>query len=243
MIVISLILCFSLVGCTFNKKGKIENLKEEVTTLISNSKYDEAMLKYDEILSLDNSSINVDGKNNIQILKYEKIAEEALTEGDVETAVDNYEKILDIKETEGVKSILLNIKEEQEAVIQVQTFYDELYNIQKERLRSGISVNPTDMEYIIKDLRRLTEDFEEIDDSKDTDIARHIKNVKKSLHYELYMINVDSKLHDDSGLSEALGELDTGMKMVNTLTVANTRNSLNDSIDGIIDMPIPEKYK
>ncbi|MCD9026089.1 hypothetical protein [Cohnella silvisoli] len=243
VVAISLILCLSLMGCTESKEKKIEKLKEEATTFISSNNYDDAMLKYDEILALDDSPIYADEKTNIQILKYRKSADEALKNGEIKKAIETYEKILVIKEVDDVKSILSDIKEEQEAAIQVQAFYDELYNIQKDRLRSGIKVKPTDMEYIIKDLRRLTEDFERIDDSKDTDIARHIKSVKESLHYSLYKIQVDSKLHDDSGLSEAFGELDSEMKMVNTLAVANTRNSLNESIDGIIAMPIPEKYK
>lgn len=243
LVMFSLFLCASLMGCALNKEKKIETLKEEANTLISNNEFDDALLKYDEILDIDDSSIYKDEKNNIQIMKYRNIADAAIKNGELGEAVEIYEKILEIKDINDVKSILSDIKEEQESATKVQIFYDELYTIQKERLRSGITVKPTDMEYIIKDLRRLTEDFENIDDSKNTDISLHVKKVKESLDYQLYKIQVDSKLHDDSGLSEAFGELDSGMNMVNTIAVAETRNSLNKSIDGIIAMSVPEKYK
>ncbi|MCR8843434.1 hypothetical protein NQ117_07040 [Paenibacillus sp. SC116] len=140
-----------------------------------------------------------------------------------------------------MKSKLEDITDEIESVKQVKAFYDELYNIQKERIRSGIEVMPTDMEYIIKDLRKATINFEAIDDSKDTDIA--LKDVKNTGAYTLYKIQVDSELYDDAGLDEALGELDSGFKAKLTMTVALTRNTLNDSIDDMITMPIPSKYK
>jgi hypothetical protein len=50
-------------------------------------------------------------------------------------------------------------------------------------------------------------------------------------------------MNDDTGLTEAYGYLDSGVNSLNTMIVANSSNTINDTIDDILKMEIPEKYK
>ncbi|MCR8843433.1 hypothetical protein NQ117_07035 [Paenibacillus sp. SC116] len=54
LVLILLITSLFVVGCLDSKGKKIDKLKEEASSLISNNKLDEAISKYDEILAIDN---------------------------------------------------------------------------------------------------------------------------------------------------------------------------------------------
>jgi tetratricopeptide (TPR) repeat protein len=230
-----------LFGCV-SKEEQINTIRQEALKLLEQNNYNEAIAKYEEIITISNDSSYKIELIDIKIKKLKVQADAYLQNGKLDEAIDLYIKMLEIKEEDSLRKELDEIKYEKESVDKVKEFRNELYEIQKNRLRSGIEVKPTDMEYIIEDLRIVFEGFGKIDDNRNTAISSYVKQVKGSLAYELMKIDLESELFDGSGLSEGLGKLDKGMNTLNTIIVAFTRNSLNENIEKILAMSLPSVY-
>lgn len=197
------------------------------------------------------SILMLTGCTSGKIDKLMKEAEQHLESKNYEEAINTYTEILELKEDEEVSTKLQEVKEIKEeaeyeilSVETVKKVHDDLYELLRDRLRSGISITPTEFEFILRDLQKIINEFERLDDSRNTDIARYIKRIKSDFNYEF---NIKSPLSDnyfseDAGLSEALGQLDDGFASANTMLLAMYRSSLIEGIEFILSQNLPEKY-
>ncbi len=176
-----------------------------------------------------------------KIEKLKQSAQTCLEEGKFDDAIDLYNKILEIKEDAAIRDELFEIKYEKDSAEKTKVFMDDLYNLKQNKIRSGIKVSLTEMAEIEEDLDRIINDFEKIDDTKDTSIAGFVKIVKDGPGYILIKDVLENKI-EDAGLSEGLGHLDAELRHANTKLVAIKRIAINKGIDGILKHTIPKKY-
>ncbi|MCS5695258.1 hypothetical protein [Desulfofundulus thermocisternus] len=206
-------------------------------------KYNRIMLFALLILMFSLFSLGCGTESRIKQLSSE--ANNYVAKGKLDDAISLYNQILQIKEDENIRKQLNEVKYEKYSLEQVKKFREGLYNIQKNKIRDGITVNPTDMEYVFKDLNELVANFDKIDENKNTDIAKYVKEIKESISYQNLKdtLNKGQESFKSAGMDEALGKLDSQYDMLNTIIVASYRNQLNNEIDEILSMSIPSKYE
>lgn len=178
--------------------------------------------------------------------KIQQLKEEAkiyVAEGKLNDAIEIYNKILEINEDQSLRNELNEIKYEKQSVEKAKQFLDTLYDIEK-RVRPGIKVTLTDMQYIVKDLNNAIQEFEQIDTNKNTDIAKYIIKVKKSHGYSRQLKEAaQEEDFQNAGLDEALGNIDSKLGTLNTFLVAANRNLILEGINDIRKIEFPNKYK
>jgi tetratricopeptide (TPR) repeat protein len=184
-------------------------------------------------------------KINEQIRNLTSLAEDYYNEGKLEKAIDTYEKILSLKNTDEIRKKVSEIEEEIANAQKANDFLTGLQNIEKEKLRSGISVSASDMEYIMKDIKKLIEEFESIDTSADNDINRFIENIKADDSFRGYQFlkeEVNNEIYSDGGTTDLLGELDPSFGAYSSSVMALNREWILEAIKNITSHKIPNKY-
>jgi tetratricopeptide (TPR) repeat protein len=187
--------------------------------------------------------VSKEAKLQEEISQLNDQAADYYAQGKINDALEVYNKSLDLKEDPHIRETVGNINEELKSAQVAREFYEGIYTIRKERLVSGVEVTGADMKFIIEDLRKLTKEFESIDTNNVSEITEYVSKVKEDFNYRMLKIELDSELHDEGELNDAIGILDEGIDSLNTLTVAYTRNTLNDSIDQILRIDFPTKYE
>jgi tetratricopeptide (TPR) repeat protein len=187
--------------------------------------------------------VSKEAKLQEEISQLNDQAADYYAQGKINDALEVYNKSLDLKEDPHIRETVGNINEELKSAQVAREFYEGIYTIRKERLVSGVEVTGADMKFIIEDLRKLTKEFESIDTNNVSEITEYVSKVKEDFNYRMLKIELDSELHDEGELNDAIGILDEGIDSLNTLTVAYTRNTLNDSIDQILKIDFPTKYE
>ncbi|MCP3747563.1 hypothetical protein [Paenibacillus sp. A3M_27_13] len=195
------------------------------------------------LVTLFSGCVNKEEELQSEVTSLADRADQYYKEDKMDDALEVYEKALEKKESSEIRDKIDSIKAEIKSIEKARNFKDELYTIRKERLSAGVSVTPTDMKFIIGDLGKLVTEFDNIDTSTETTITNYVKEVKRSTYYELLKVNIDSPLHDDAEVNEALGAIDSDFEVLNSLTVAHTRNDLTDKIDKILEIPFPSQYE
>lgn len=187
--------------------------------------------------------VNKEAKLQEEVSQLNDQAADYYAQGKINDAREVYNKSLDLKEDPHIRETVGNINEELKSAQVAREFYEGIYTTRKERLVSGVELTGADMKFIIEDLRKLTKEFESIDTNNVSEITEYVSKVKEDFNYRMLKIELDSELHDEGELNDAIGILDEGIDSLNTLTVAYTRNTLNDSIDQILKIDFPTKYE
>jgi tetratricopeptide (TPR) repeat protein len=184
-------------------------------------------------------------KTNEQIRNLTSLAEDYYNEGKLEKAIDTYEEILSLKNTDEIRKKVSEIEEEIANAQKANDFLTGLYNIEKEKLRSGISVSASDMEYIMKDIKKLIDEFENIDTSADNDINKFIESIRADDSFRGYQYlkeEVNNQIYTDGGTTDLLGELDSSFDVFSSSVMALNRQWVLESIQKITSIEIPNKY-
>lgn len=177
-----------------------------------------------------------------------KQADSDYSNGDIISSLEKYKEILTLEPSSEIEAKIKNIETEIKNARGVNQFLTELYTIQKEQLRSGLTVSSSDMEYIMKDLRILIENFESLNTGDDNSINLLIKNIKSSDSGGLYGYSylkeeAYNTVHEDGGTSDMLSELDSEFALLSSTFTSFYRERLIESIDSILsNNRLPEKY-
>jgi hypothetical protein len=194
------------------------------------------------MLVLGACSVSKAEEEKAKLKELKSAAEDYRENGELDRSITTYKKMLDIKEDKDIREILRETENELESVQTVIAFREKLYEMQKNQTRDGIEVSLTEMEYVIKDLRILIKDIEEIDTNEDTDISNYVRELKKNYEYETLKIEAESESFDDSGTSEAISQLDSSFAALSAGVMALSRNNINEAIDSILSNQVPDKY-
>ena len=111
--------------------------------------------------------------------------------------------------------------------------------MQETKLRSGITVTLSDMEYSMRDLISQLNTFDGLSTNDNSDLSTYIIGIKDSLNYKLMKIQANSDSFKNTGLADGYGQIDAQMNAINTISVASARNTINDAIDEILLKQIP----
>lgn len=187
--------------------------------------------------------VNKEAKLQEEVSQLNEQANDYYAQGKINDALEVYNKSLVLKEDPNIRETVWNINDELKSAQIAREFYEGIYTIRKERLVSGIEVTGSDMKFIIEDLRKLTKELESIDTNNVSEITEYVSKVKEDFSYSMLQMELDSELHDEGELNDSIGMLDDGFDSLNTLTVAYTRNTLNDSIGKILKIDFPTKYE
>lgn len=187
--------------------------------------------------------VNKEEKLQEEVSQLNDQANDYYAQGKINDALEVYNKSLVLKEDPNIRETVGNINDELKSAQIAREFYEGIYTIRKERLVSGIEVTGSDMKFIIEDLRKLTKELESIDTNNASEITEYVSKIKEDFSYSMLQMELDSELHDEGELNDSIGMLDEGFDSLNTLTVAYTRNTLNDSIDKILKIDFPTKYE
>jgi tetratricopeptide (TPR) repeat protein len=201
---------------------------------------------------------NQDKQNDEEILQNDEeklqqfnqlveLADSYYKEGRLDKSIATYKDSLELEDSITIRKQIDDIEMELMNVQNVKKFIDELYKIEKERLRSGIKVSNSDMEYIMRDLKSLIEGFEQIDTSQENEINKYIIRIKDGeydyLHnYEYLKGEVNNKIYEDGGTTDLLSELDSSFAVRASATLALFRDWVLKSINNILDIPFPSRY-
>ncbi|MCB2292427.1 zinc ribbon domain-containing protein [Clostridium algoriphilum] len=118
-------------------------------------------------------------------------------------------------------------------------FVNFIKKLQETKLRSGITVTLSDMEYSMRDLVSQLKTFEGISANDKSELSTYIIAIKDSLNYKLMKIQANSDSFKNTGLADGYGQIDAQMNAINTISVASARNTINDAIDEILLKQIP----
>lgn len=110
-------------------------------------------------------------------------AETYVENGDLESAINIYNEILTIQDSELVKQKLENAIAEKKAVDLTKQLLDE-FRIIRENI--GNTSSPEDIMTLLKPIGEIIYSFERIDTSTDTEISNFIITLKKNAIYELF---------------------------------------------------------
>ncbi len=173
-------------------------------------------------------------------------AEKYLTQNDFTNAIELYEKILSIKEDGSVRDKLTEIKYEKESIDKTKNFLAIIKDV-------NINYNRPDSLVELKDiclrLQKAIEDFEKIDVTKKTEIAKYVTEVKNLYEYKFLKDTAYDKYIMDAERSASLAQVSSSMNLGNNLLVGNaaivgvTTRNLKQHTDYILQVQIPEKYK
>ncbi|HEY8804616.1 MAG TPA: zinc ribbon domain-containing protein [Clostridium sp.] len=119
------------------------------------------------------------------------------------------------------------------------SFVNYLKQLQETKLRSGITVTLSDMEYSMRDLISQLNTFDGLSTNDNSDLSTYIIGIKDSLNYKFMKIQANSDSFKNTGLADGYGQIDEEMNAINTIAVANARNAINDAIDEILLKQIP----
>lgn len=145
---------------------------------------------------------------NEQIATLTQHAQEYEREGDLLKIRDIYEEIVSLKPSSKNRKMLDDVETEIYNAKQTKVFFDGLYDIEKNRLRSGISVSAIELDYISKDIRQLMNEFQRLDTTADNDInlfIEKIKNDKSYVGYSWLKEYTDPELYENSSTIDMLG--------------------------------------
>jgi len=131
------------------------------------------------------------------------------------------------------------LKIEKENRDKVVSFVAYLKDLQKTKLRSGLEVTLSEMEYLMRDLISQINTFEGISTSVSSNLSTYIIETKDTINYKSMKIQANSDSFKDTGLADGYGQIDAQLKLINTFAVANARNAINDAIDRILTETIP----
>lgn len=193
------------------------------------------------LVVLSACAFDKEAKIQEEIAVLDKQAYQNYQQRNITGTIEAYEKVLELNadDSRALKRIP-ELKNEIKAIEGAKKFRDELYSIRKERLRSGIDVRATDMKYIIEDIRVLTGEFESLKVNFNSDISTYINDVKDSLNYSFLKSDIETDLYDEAELDDALSAIDAEFGLVSAMSTATIRNSLNDNIDKILDVELPD---
>ncbi|WP_342472092.1 hypothetical protein MHH70_17240 [Metasolibacillus sp. FSL H7-0170] len=182
---------------------------------------------------------------NEQIATLTQHAQEYEREGDLLKIRDIYEEIVSLKPSSKNRKMLDDVETEIYNAKQTKVFFDGLYDIEKNRLRSGISVSAIELDYISKDIRQLMNEFQRLDTTADNDInlfIEKIKNDKSYVGYSWLKEYTDPELYENSSTIDMLGEIDPALGMQSTMLYALYRENILDGIDAVLSKKIPSRY-
>jgi tetratricopeptide (TPR) repeat protein len=222
------LLLVSFSGCA-NKQKKIDQLKIDADKVISQGNYDEAISIYNKILDIDDKNEYrnqlAELQNAKNILELKEQADLYRKNGELDNAIDLYVKMLQIDEDEAIRKVLDDIKYEKESVEKTIEFIDLLKEINT-KIPNGRTVYPDDMRAIFMELKKSIDDFKLIDDTRNTDIAKYINNIRQLDEYKRTVGTTDAA---------------TG-SYYDAVLMAMGRSNLINYLPVILAVEFPQKY-
>ncbi|MFJ5623392.1 hypothetical protein ACIQD3_11760 [Peribacillus loiseleuriae] len=184
-------------------------------------------------------------KTNERVQELTNQAEKYYSEGDILKSLTKYKEISELKNSPDIEEVINNIDNEIKNAKLTKKFLNELYTIEKDKLRSGISVSSSDMEYIMKDLKILIDGFESIDISQDNEINAFINEIKNDdsfYNYKSLKDEANNDVYRDGGTTDLLSDLDSSFGVFASSFMAFNRENVLKDIESILKNEFPKKY-
>lgn len=167
-------------------------------------------------------------------------ADSYLAKSDFDNAIELYEKMLTIKESEDIRNSLIEIKYERESVETTKLFLEVIKDVNINYNRPNGLVEVKD---VLIRLQGVIENLEKIDTTKETEIAAYIKEVKTLQDYNYLKDSAYNKYFMDAEKSSSIAKIDSGLSILQAGLIGITKSNLKQHTDYILGVKIPERYK
>lgn len=245
-IILLLIVVVLLSGCT-SKTKQIQEYSNQAESLVANEKYDDAISIYNKILELKDDKVYKDKITEVENMKYEKQAEGYEKEARFDDAIALYTKILQSKEDKKFRDKINDLKEEKEAVEITKKVLKELTQVNSNISSARIEA---DIKSLLDPLNSLIADFEKIDTTKGTPIAKYVAEFKKQFSYGKLTGTLNSELTKNAKEGDEKTDLtldllvgDLSLTKTNSMILDFRKDNIKSFTEDLISIDLPSQYK
>jgi hypothetical protein len=181
----------------------------------------------------------------LQIDNMKQEATDFAAKGDFDNTIALYEKILNLKEDSEIRNNLADIKIEKESVEKTKVFLSTVKDMQ---YKLDTISNMVDLSKLLIENKKVFDEFENLDTTKNSQISNFVKDILNSNHYKNFKDYYDNDYIKQAELNsknnKTLDKLsgDITFSLMDNLLYESMKNNIKLYL-GMFPKELPAKYK